>query len=110
MLGCVFVKGKIRKLHPRCFCYHRGRAGKPGGLHPSRGVFIMEMAALPLGSRRNEDIALDLMKFISMTTRYGKPTGAGVGFHGGGAADKPEEYPAHLLHLHGRWLQSRAAK
>ncbi len=24
----------------------------------------MEMAALPLGSRRNEDIALDLMKFI----------------------------------------------
>ena len=44
----------------------------------------MEMAALPLGSRRNEDIALDLMKFIAMTTGYGKTTGAGVGFQGGG--------------------------
>jgi len=36
----------------------------------------METAALPLGSRRNEDIALDLMKFIAMTTGYGKTIGA----------------------------------
>ncbi len=76
----------LHRLRPRCFCYHRGRAGKTGGFHSSRGVFIMEMAALPLGSRRNEDIALDLMKFIAMTTGYGKTTGAGVGFQGGGAA------------------------
>src|SRR5260370_38777286 len=102
MLGCVFVKGKIRKLHPRCFCYHRGRAGKTGGLHPSRGVFIMEMAALPLGSRRNEDIALDLMKFIAMTTAYGTTTGAGVGSQGGGAADKPDGNPSHTLALYAR--------
>ena len=35
----------------------------------------METPALPLGSRRNEDIALDLMKFIAMTTGYGKTSG-----------------------------------
>ena len=41
-----------------------------------------EVPAISVGSRRNEDIALDLMKFIAMTTGYGKsssPTG-GVGF------------------------------
>ncbi len=70
----------------------------------------METAALPLGSRRNEDIALDLMKFIAMTTGYGKTTGAGVGFQGGSAADKPEEYAAHLLELYGRCLQSVGGK
>jgi len=57
------------------FCYDRGRAGKTGGFHPLRGVFIMELPALPLGSRRDEDIALDLMKFIAMTTGCGMPEG-----------------------------------
>lgn len=70
----------------------------------------MEMAALPLGSRRNEDIALDLMKFIAMTTGYGKTIGSGVGFQGGGAAAKPEDYAAHLLELYGRCLQSVGGK
>lgn len=57
----------------------------------------MEMPGLPLGSRRDEDIALDLMKFIAMTTGYGKTTGTGVGFQGSGAAAKPEDYASHLL-------------
>ena len=70
----------------------------------------MELPALPLGSRRDEDIALDLMKFIAMTTSYGKTTGTGVGFQGTGAAAKPEEYAAHLLELYGRCLQSVGAK
>jgi hypothetical protein len=70
----------------------------------------METAALPLGSRRNEDIALDLMKFIAMTTGYGKTIGTGVGFQGGGAAAKPEDYAAHLLELYGRCLQSVGGK
>jgi hypothetical protein len=47
----------------------------------------MEVPGLSLGSRRNEDIALDLMKFVAMTTGYGKTGVAGaVGFQGGGAA------------------------
>jgi hypothetical protein len=72
--------------------------------------FIMEMSGLPLGSRRDEDIALDLMKFIAMTTSYGKTTGAGVGFQGTGAAAKPEEYASHLLELYGRCLKSVGGK
>jgi hypothetical protein len=71
---------------------------------------MQETAGLPLGSRRNEDIALDLMKFIAMTTGYGKTIGTGVGFQGGGAAAKPEDYAAHLLELYGRCLQSVAGK
>jgi hypothetical protein len=70
----------------------------------------MEMPALSLGSRRNEDIALDLMKFIAMTTGYGKTIGSGVGFQGGGAAAKPEDYAAHLLELYGRCLVSVSGK
>jgi hypothetical protein len=66
----------------------------------------MDMPALPLGSRRNEDIALDLMKFIAMTTGYGKTIGASVGFQGSSSADKPEDYAAHLLELYSRCLKS----
>jgi hypothetical protein len=70
----------------------------------------METPVLPLGSRRNEDIALDLMKFIALTTGYGKASGAGVGFQGGSGADKPEEYAAHLLELYGKCLQAVEGK
>ena len=57
---------------------------------------------ISVGSRRNEDIALDLMKFVAMTTGYGKTTSSGVGFQGSGAAAKPEDYAAHLLELYGK--------
>ena len=71
-----------------------------------RGEGIMEEApATGSGSaRRNEDIALDMMKFIAMTTGYGKITSSGVGFQGSGAAAKPEDYAAHLLELYARCL------
>ena len=61
-------------------------------------------------SRRNEDIALDLMKFIAMTTGYGRTTSSGAGFQGTGAAAKPEEYAGHLLELYGKCLQAVARK
>ncbi len=61
-------------------------------------------------SRRNEDIALDLMKFIAMTTGYGRTTSSGVGFQGSGPASKPEEYATHLLELYGKCLGAVAAK
>jgi hypothetical protein len=70
----------------------------------------METAAVPVGARRNEDIALDLMKFVAMTTGYGKTVGTGVGFQGGGAASKPEEYADHLLELYGKCLKAVAGK
>lgn len=54
-------------------------------------------------ARRTEDIALDLMKFIAMTTGYGKTASSGgVGFSGSGAASKPEDYAANLLELYGK--------
>ena len=62
------------------------------------------------GSRRNEDIALDLMKFVAMTTGYGRTSSSGVGFQGTGAAAKPEEYAGHLLELYSKCLQTIAAK
>jgi hypothetical protein len=63
------------------------------------------------GGRRNEDIALDLMKFIAMTTSYGKTASSGgVGFTGGGAAAKPEDYAAHLLELYGKCLGAVGGK
>jgi hypothetical protein len=68
------------------------------------------ISGLTVGARRNEDIALDLMKFVAMTTGYGKTSGTGVGFQGGGGADKPEEYAAHLLELYGRCLKAVEGK
>ena len=72
----------------------------------------MEVPGLSLGSRRNEDIALDLMKFVALTTSYGKTTGGGgVGFQGGtGTASKPEDYADHLLELYGKCLKAVEAK
>ena len=64
-----------------------------------------------LGSRRNEDIALDLMKFIAATTSYGKTGGApGVGFQGSVSPHAAEEYAQHLLDLYGRCLEAVQGK
>ena len=73
-----------------------------------REAFMEEVPALAAGARRNEDIALDLMKFIAMTTGYGRTSSSGVGFQGTGAAAKPEEYAGHLLELYSKCLQAVA--
>src|SRR6185437_1796751 len=44
---------------------------------------FMDPLAGIVGARRNEDIALDLMKFIAATTNFGKTVASGAGFHGG---------------------------
>ena len=69
-------------------------------------AFMDEATTGTAGARRNEDIALDLMKFVAMTTGYGRTTSSGVGFQGSGAATKPDEYANHLLELYGRCLQA----
>lgn len=61
-------------------------------------------------ARRNEDIALDLMKFVAMTTGYGRVTSSGVGFQGSGAAAKPEDYAERLLELYGKCLHAVTGK
>jgi hypothetical protein len=69
-------------------------------------AFMEESPTTGAGVRRNEDIALDLMKFVAMTTGYGRVQSSGVGFQGGGAAAKPEEYANHLLELYQKCLQA----
>jgi hypothetical protein len=58
-----------------------------------------------VGSRRNEDIALDLMRFIAATTGYGKTSGQGPGFQSG-SESKSEDYASHLLELYTRCLNT----
>lgn len=48
-----------------------------------------------------DEIALELMKFIAVTTGYGKGSNAAAGFTGKGARS-PEEYADALLQLFDR--------
>ncbi len=67
---------------------------------------MSEMPSLPLGPRRDEDVALDLMKFIAMTTNYGKAAGATPGFTGGGAKGGTEDHAEQLLALYTKCLET----
>jgi hypothetical protein len=55
-------------------------------------------------ARRNEDIALDLLKFIATTTNFVRPANASTGFTAPSAA-KADDQVAHLLELYTRCLQ-----
>lgn len=57
-----------------------------------------------LGARRNEDIALDLLKFVAATAGVGRPAAPSTGFSGSAAA-KPEEHVNQLLDLYSRCLK-----
>jgi hypothetical protein len=61
------------------------------------------------GMRRNEDIALDMMRFIAVTTGYGKVGSPGAGFQGG-TVSKAEDYARHLLDLYGQCLNAVQGK
>jgi hypothetical protein len=66
------------------------------------------MDALPtmnLGARRNEDIALDLLKFVAATAGVGRPAAPSTGFSGAAGA-KPEEHVNQLLELYSRCLKA----
>lgn len=65
----------------------------------------MDPIAGMLGNRRNEDIALDMMKFIAATTGYGRAGQASAGFQAG-AEYKAEDYARHLLELYSRCLET----
>ena len=49
-----------------------------------------------LGARRNEDIALDLLKFVAATAGVGNPAAPSTGFSGA-APPKPDEHVTQLL-------------
>lgn len=62
-----------------------------------------------IGAKRNEEIALEMMKFIAATTGYGKIGAPGAGFQGG-TVQKAEDYATHLLELYTRCLNTITGK
>jgi hypothetical protein len=56
------------------------------------------------GARRNEDIALDLLKFVAGTSGVGRPAATSTGFSGA-SSPKPEEHVTQLLELYSRCLK-----
>jgi hypothetical protein len=58
-----------------------------------------------LGARRNEDIALDLLKFVSLTAGVGRAATPSTGFSGA-TVPKPEEQVNQLLDLYSRCLKA----
>lgn len=59
----------------------------------------------PTGARRNEDIALDLFKFVASTTGAGRATAPSTGFTASSGA-KPEDHVNQLLDLYARCLKT----
>ena len=56
------------------------------------------------GARRNEDIALDLLKFVAITTGIGRASAPATGFVAA-SAPRPEDHVNQLLELYSRCLQ-----
>jgi hypothetical protein len=61
------------------------------------------------GSRRNEDIALDLLKFVAGTAGVGRPGAPSTGFTAA-SAPKPEDQVTQLLELYARCLRAVEGK
>ena len=62
-----------------------------------------------LGVRRNEDIALDLLKFVAGTAGVGRPVAGSTGFSGA-PGSKPEDQVNQLLELYARCLKAVEGK
>ena len=62
-----------------------------------------------LGARRNEDIALDLPKFVAASAGVGRTVAPSTGFSGA-SAPKTEEQVDQLLHLYSRCLKTVQGK
>lgn len=70
----------------------------------------MDQAPNPANNaRRNEDIALDLLKFVASTAGVGRPGAPSTGFTAS-SAPKPEDHVNHLLELYARCLQAVQGK
>jgi hypothetical protein len=63
----------------------------------------------PNGPRRNEDIALDLLKFVAATANLAKGNSAAAGFVAGSGA-KPEDQVSQLLALYTKCLTAVQGK
>lgn len=62
-----------------------------------------------LGARRNEDIALDLLKFVAGVANVGRTAAPSTGFNAP-SSPKQEEHVSELLALYGRCLKAVEGK
>ena len=72
----------------------------------------MDQASQLVGAptaRRNEDIALDLLKFVATSTNILRHTTSATGFTAA-TAPKPEDQVTQLLELYGRCLSTVQGK
>lgn len=69
----------------------------------------MEQLPVGMGVRRNEDIALDLLKFVAVTASVGRPSTPSAGFVTAGNS-KPEDQVGQLLELYSRCLRAVEGK
>jgi hypothetical protein len=72
----------------------------------------MEVSANTPGNsaRRNEDIALDLLKFVATTAGVGRKESSSTTGFTAAASTKPDDQVAHLLELYGRCLNAVQGK
>ena len=61
------------------------------------------------GARRNEDIALDLLKFVAGTAGIGRASAPSTGFTAA-TAPKPEDQVTQMLELYTRCLRAVEGK
>ena len=69
-----------------------------------RGFVMDQVPATPGGARRNEDIALDLLKFVAGTAGLGRGTAPSTGFVAA-SGPKQEDQVTQLLELYARCLR-----
>ena len=74
-------------------------------LVPSKESLMPEVPAVSAVARRDEDIALDMMKFIATTTGYGRTSTSAAGFQAA-TESRAEDYARHLLELYGQCLSA----
>jgi hypothetical protein len=74
---------------------------------------VSELPATPPSAppplRRDEEIALEMMKFVATTTGYGRVGTPGAGFQGG-TVSRAEDYAKHLLDLYRQCLEAVRAR
>jgi hypothetical protein len=68
-----------------------------------------QVAPLGNGVRRDEDIALDLLKFVAATAGVGRASVPSTGFVASGGS-KPEDQVTQLLELYARCLHAVEGK
>jgi len=69
--------------------------GTPVSPPPGQG----EAGGAPPPGRNPDEVALELMKFIAVTTGYGRSSGSGAGFSAKASPRSAEEYADSLIQL-----------